>query len=52
MRAHAASTLLIAALLCLSIGFLITVNALHGGDSRAWVQGGLVLGFSSLLFRP
>lgn len=50
-RKEAAFILLVAGLVCLAAALSITVGIFHG-DSRAWAQGGLLLGFSSLLFRP
>lgn len=51
-RKEAAFILLVAGLVCLAAALSITVGIFHHGDSRAWAQGGLLLGFSSLLFRP
>lgn len=51
-KSRAASALLLGALFSFLLAVLITTGVLHGSDSRGWAQLGLLLGFSSLLFRP
>lgn len=47
-----ALVILVGALICLGVGFLLTTGVIHGSNPHAWVEGGLFLGFSSVLLRP